>query len=279
MLSYQHGFHAGNHADVIKHITVSLILQSLLKKETPFCYLDTHSGSGLYDLHAPASLKHGEFQHGIARLWNMRNAPTELTPYLQAINALNKQNQLRFYPGSPMLAQHLMRKQDRLVLCELHPTEVKKLTAHFTRAKNVYIHHQNGYAGLKAFLPPPEKRGLVLIDPAFELPDEMERFTHALITAAMRFPTGVIAGWFPMLDKTTPAHIERTLRDSALRNILRIELLVEAPRQHHFYGSTMIVINPPWQLDDTMKKIAPWLMSKLSADGQGQLNVEWVVAE
>lgn len=279
MLSYQHSFHAGNHADVIKHVTLTLIIGSLLKKDTPFCYLDTHAGSGLYDLYSPNALKNAEFQNGIERLWNQRSAPSELTPYLQAVKACNQPNQLRFYPGSPAIAQHLLRKQDRLVLCELHPGEHKKLASHFARTKNAYIHHQNGYAGLKAFLPPIEKRGLVLIDPAFELPDEPSRFTQSLMTAAQRFPTGIIAGWFPMTDKTTPAYIERTLRGGGIRNILSIELLVEPPRQDHFYGSTMVVINPPWQLDDSIKKITPWLLSKLTPDNPGQLNVTWVVPE
>lgn len=279
MLSYQHGFHAGNHADVLKHSVLSLIIDSLLKKETPFFYLDTHAGSGMYDLHSPQTLKHAEFSQGIALLWNQRGVPAELTPYLQAINACNQPNQLRFYPGSPRLAQQLMRRDDRLVLCELHPAEHKKLNSYFSRHKNVHVHQQDGYAALKAYLPPPEKRGLVLIDPAFELANESDRFIQGLITAAQRFPTGIIAGWFPMTDKITAPRLYRLLQDSGLRKIMVAELLVEQPRQDHFFGSAMIVINPPWQLDERIQKIAPWLLSKLDKKEVGKLTVQWLVPE
>lgn len=279
MLSYQHGFHAGNHADVLKHTVLTLILESLLKKTTPFFYLDTHAGSGRYDLQSVQALKHREFDNGIARIWNQRNTPNELQTYLNVVKAINQGNVLRFYPGSPFIAQQLMRTQDRLVLCELHSTEQKNISALFRKYKNVHVHLQDGYAGLKAFLPPPEKRGLVLIDPAFELAGEYERFVQGLLLAAQRFPTGCIAGWFALTDKTIAARVYRLLTQSGVRNILTAELTVSAPRQNYFFGSSMVIINPPWKIDEHLTKVAPWLCQQLSGPEKASCNIHWLVPE
>lgn len=279
MLSYRHAFHAGNFADVVKHAVLGLLAQALAKKDTPFCYLDTHSGIGRYDLHSAAAEKTGEYKNGIARLWQREDVPPSLVPYLAAVRALNPDGALRFYPGSPRVVRHLLRAQDRMVLMELHTNDYPTLKDEFARDAQVAVHHRDGYEGLNAFVPPKEKRGLVLIDPSYEVKSEFDAVVTALREAHTRWPTGMYALWYPVLDRPSVARLERKLQQSGIRKILVAELCVR-PDTHPFglNGCGMIVINPPWHFDEQLRAVMPWLHTVL-AENQGSERVEWIVPE
>lgn len=280
MLSYRHIFHAGNFADVFKHAIVGLLVQALKRKDKPFFYLDTHAGSGRYDLQGSAAQKNREHLYGIARLWARPEASPLLKPYLDAVAALNSPGSLRYYPGSPRLVRHLLRERDRMALCELHSTDYEWLSREFSSDGQVAVHATDGYQALKAFLPPPERRGLVLIDPAFELKDERERLLKALLEAYRRWPTGVYAVWFPILDRDITDAFYRRLRNSGMAKILLAELCVGPETSAlGMYGTGMVVINPPWQLDDDLKVLLPQLREILAEPGQGGWRVEWLAGE
>lgn len=280
MLSYRHIFHAGNFADVFKHAIVGLLVQALKRKDKPFFYLDTHAGSGRYDLRGSAAQKNREHLYGIARLWARPEASPLLKPYLDAVAALNSPGSLRYYPGSPRLVRHLLRERDRMALCELHSTDYEWLSREFSSDGQVAVHPQDGYQALKAFLPPPERRGLVLIDPAFELKDERERLLKALLEAYRRWPTGMYAVWFPILDRDITDAFYRRLRNSGIAKILLAELCVGPETSAlGMYGTGMVGINPPWQLDEDLKVLLPQLREILAESGQGGWRVEWLAGE
>lgn len=282
MLSYRHGFHAGNFADVHKHAVLSLLLQYLLLKERGFFYLDTHAGAGLYDLGSEFARKNAEHEQGIARLWQRADAPDALRPYLEAVRGLNPATdgaaRLRRYPGSPYLARRFLRPQDRMLLTELHGSELPALRALFAGDRQVAIHGQDAYQGLKAFLPPPERRGLVLIDPAYERRDEFARVVAGLQTGWRRWPTGVYAIWYPIV---TRAHVDRFHRQvvaSGVHKVLLSELLLTPdPGTSRMHGSGMLVINPPWRLQEQLSTLGPWLLEALG--GSGEVRLDWLVPE
>lgn len=283
MLSYRHAFHAGNFADVHKHIVLSLLVQSLLHKDSPFCYLDTHAGAGRYDLRSAEAQKNAEHQLGIIRLWQRSDTPAILHPYLAAVQAINRhENQTvpRYYPGSPRIVRHFLRAQDRMVLTELHPADIQLLQQEFAGDAQVAIHHHDGYQGIKAFLPPKERRGLVLIDPAYERRDETAHMIAGLITAAKRWAHGLLAAWFPITNRAAAANLYKQLEKTGIRKILITELCVRPPlTARRLNGSAMIIINPPWRLDKTLQEVLPWLCRVLAVEEEGSHRVEWLVAE
>ncbi|MDT8383743.1 MAG: 23S rRNA (adenine(2030)-N(6))-methyltransferase RlmJ [Gammaproteobacteria bacterium] len=283
MLSYRHGFHAGNFADVQKHAVLTLLVQALLRKEAPFCYLDTHAGAAVYDLQSALARKTDEYQAGIGRLWERDDTPPEAAAYLAAVRALNHErgeNGLRYYPGSPWLVDHLRRAQDRMVLSELHTTEAPLLQEAFAKHRRLAVHHMDGYQALRAFLPPQERRGLVLIDPAYERADEFRRATEALVAAWQRWPTGIFALWYPIARRDALADFYRRLTDSGMRKVLRAELVIardDVP--HRLNGSGLIIINPPWQVDGQIRALQDWLWKVLAVDGAGGPRLDWLVPE
>ena len=280
MLSYRHGFHAGNFADVFKHAVVSLLLQALLKKDKPFVYLDTHSGSGQYYLKSGLARKNREHEGGIGRLWQARDVPAPLGPYLAAVRSFNRDDKLNYYPGSPRLAQHFLRPCDRMELCELHSSEVPELKSLFQGDRRVHVHHMDGYQGLKALLPPKERRGLVLCDPAYELKDERRTLLAAITDAWRRWPTGVYAIWYPILDGPQTEWLQRQFRRSGIQKILACDLRIYSEDfPDRLNGSGMIIINPPWQTDTQMETLGPWLQSLLSHQGEGSYRQEWLATE
>lgn len=280
MLSYRHIFHAGNFADVLKHASVTLLIQALKRKDKPFFYLDTHAGTGRYDLQGSAAQKNREHLYGISKLWERDANPALLRPYLDAIAALNSPGNLRYYPGSPRLVRQLMRDVDRMALCELHSTDFDWLSKEFADDSRVSVHAVDGYQALKTFLPPPERRGLVLIDPAFELKDERERLLKALLMAWKRWPTGVFAVWFPILDRDHNDAFYRRLRNSGISNMLLAELSVGPETAAlGMYGTGMVIINPPWQLDSELETLLPYLWQTLAENAQGGWRVSWLVGE
>ncbi|MEB5517196.1 23S rRNA (adenine(2030)-N(6))-methyltransferase RlmJ [Vibrio cholerae] len=279
MLSYRHSFHAGNHADVLKHIVQSLILNSLQQKEKPFVYHDTHSGVGRYDLTHEWSEKTGEYKQGIARVWQQDNIPAELDSYLDAIRQLNQGETLRYYPGSPRVARAHLREQDRMVLTELHPSDYPLLEQEFHRDRQVSIYKEDGFARLKASLPPQERRGLVLIDPPYELAKEYRDVVRAIAQSYKRWATGIYAIWYPVVNRCDIDGMLEGLQGLEIRKILQIELGV-APdtNERGMTASGMIVINPPWTLESQMQTILPFLKQAI-APATGHYKVEWVVPE
>lgn len=279
MLSYRHSFHAGNHADVLKHIVQSLILNSLQQKEKPFVYHDTHSGVGRYDLTHEWSEKTGEYKQGIARVWQQDNIPAELDSYLDAIRQLNQGETLRYYPGSPRVARAHLREQDRMVLTELHPSDYPLLEQEFDRDRQVSIYKEDGFARLKASLPPQERRGLVLIDPPYELAKEYRDVVLAIAQSYKRWATGIYAIWYPVVNRCDIDDMLEGLQGLEIRKILQIELGV-APdtNERGMTASGMIVINPPWTLESQMQTILPFLKQAI-APATGHYKVEWVVPE
>ena len=201
MLSYRHSFHAGNHADVVKHIVQSLILNSLKQKDKPFVYHDTHSGVGRYDLTHEWSEKTGEYKQGIARVWEQKDLPEDIQSYLESISTLNNGDKLRYYPGSPRVARAHLRDQDRMVLTELHPADHPLLEQEFHRDRQVSIYKEDGFQRLKGSLPPKERRGLVLIDPPYELAKEYRDVVNAIFQSHKRWATGIYAIWYPVVNR------------------------------------------------------------------------------
>ncbi|WP_278182853.1 23S rRNA (adenine(2030)-N(6))-methyltransferase RlmJ [Vibrio misgurnus] len=279
MLSYRHSFHAGNHADVLKHIVQSLILTSLQQKEKPFVYHDTHSGVGRYDLTHEWSEKTGEYKQGIARVWQQETTPEQLESYLDAIRQLNQGDTLRYYPGSPRVARAHLREQDRMVLTELHPSDYPLLEQEFHRDRQVSIYKEDGFTRLKASLPPRERRGLVLIDPPYELAKEYRDVVRAIAHSHQRWATGIYAIWYPVVNRCDIDDMLQGLQNLGIRKILQIELGVSPDtNERGMTASGMIVINPPWTLENQMQTILPFLQQAI-APATGHYKLQWIVPE
>lgn len=280
MLSYRHGYHAGNHADVFKHLVLSLLVRSLLSKDKPFFYLDTHAGAGRYNLESALPSKNREFEGGIAKLMKCGEVPTDLADYQAALASVNPGGSGRFYPGSPRVVRPFLRPGDRMSLCELHPRDLETLQAEFAGDRQVRVEQMDGYQALKALLPPPERRGLVHIDPAYELRDERRRLLEAVQEGYRRWPTGMYALWYPIQDRYTADDFLRRFQRSGIHKVLLAELSVlKQTEELHMIGSGMIVINPPWKLEEQLRGLLPWLWEKLAVKGQGGYRVEWLVEE
>lgn len=280
MLSYRHSFHAGNHADVLKHIVQTLIIESLKEKEKPFLYLDTHAGAGRYQLTNAHATRTGEYLEGIARLWQQEEVPELILPYLEAVGSLNTSDELRYYPGSPLLAAKLLREQDLLMLTELHPTDFPLLRTEFSRDKRVRVCQEDGFGQLKSKLPPASRRGFALIDPPYELKQDYSAVVKGIVEGYKRFATGTYAIWYPVVHRQQIKRMLKELEATGIRKILQIELAVKPDSdQLGMTASGMIVINPPWKLASQMASILPWLHKTLVPEGTGHTLVEWVVPE
>lgn len=281
MLSYRHSFHAGNHADVLKHIVLMLILESLKLKDKGFYYLDTHAGVGRYQLSSDEAEKTGEYKEGIGRLWERTDLPQEISHYVDLIKNLNfGVKALRYYAGSPLIAAQLLRPQDRALLTELHPRDFPLLRNNFKEFKNVSVKCDNGFQQLKATLPPKERRGLVLIDPPYELKEDYDLVVKAAEEGYKRFATGTYAIWYPVVLRQQTKRIFKGLQASGIRKILKIELAVRPDSdQRGMTASGMAVINSPWPLENQMKAILPYLVKTLVPEGTGSWTVEWITPE
>lgn len=279
MNSYRHAFHAGNFADVFKHVLLIQLIDALQRKDKPFRVFDTHAGAGRYDLYAAPALKNREYQGGISRLWDRQDLGPELSAYQAQVRALNPDGTLRWYPGSPRLIRNRLRPADRLTLTERHPSDFPVLKAEFAGDRQVVAQHTDGYASLKALLPPPERRGLVFIDPAFELRDEFERLTKAVQTIHRRWATGMIAIWYPILNREPSLRFQQNLQELAIPAILCAELgLYPYNRPTGLHGCGMIIINPPWMLDEKLDRVLPELLAALQTGESGQTRLEWLPA-
>lgn len=280
MFAYRHQFHAGNFADVFKHALLVRLLLALEKNEKPLCYLDTHAGTGRYDLEHPWAQKLAEHRQGIARVWQRADAPEALAPYLDAVRAENPDGRLRYYPGSPLIARRLLRGGDRMVLSEINKNDFAELKQLFARERRAAVHQTDGYQGLKAFLPPRERRGLILVDSSFDRPGEYDRLAQGLALAHKRFATGVYALWYPLMEPAAVRAFERQVTQTGIRKILKLELSV-LPQTWatSLRGSALLVVNPPWQFDEQAAPLLDWLWKALAQDGQGGSTVAWLVPE
>ncbi|MCB1663512.1 MAG: 23S rRNA (adenine(2030)-N(6))-methyltransferase RlmJ [Pseudomonadales bacterium] len=267
MLSYRHSFHAGNFADVLKHIVLVEILEHLVKKESAFDYIDTHAGAGLYDLASPQALKLQEYTAGIGQL--AADEWPELSQYFEILRSCNTSDVLRYYPGSPKIALALMRPQDKARLFEMHPTDFALLKQSIARDRRVKLLQEDGFKGLLALLPPQSRRGLILIDPSYEIKSDFSQVLETVAQAYKRFAGGIYAIWYPVVERKRIDRLERAFVDSGIKKIQRFELGVRADSEHKGMSAAgMIVINPPWILMEKMTAILARLTEVL-ARGEG----------
>ena len=278
-MNYRHAFHAGNFADVHKHSVLARILVHLSLKPAAFRVLDTHAGAGRYDLSGPEPSRSGEWRQGIELVWQARHGSLgpPLAPYLDAVGAFNPSGQLRIYPGSPLIAESLLRPQDRLIACELEPKSAALLAATLRgdrRAKAVAI---DGWTALGAYLPPKERRGLVLIDPPYEETTDFGRMSDALAAAYRKWPTGIYLLWYPIKDRAAPDALARRLRRLSVPAILRCELTLAPPRSEAgLIGSGLFLVNPPFTLERDLRALMPGLCGVLSPKAASV--IDWLAA-
>jgi len=280
MLSYLHAYHAGNFADVLKHSILIHTLDYLNQKPKPYFYLDTHSGPGLYKLSESESQKNEEYRNGIEPLWQSKNSPPPIERYQRVIQTCNQDNNtlnLEYYPGSPWIAAHLTRDMDRLSFCELHPRESETLAHNFQEDRRIKQLHQDGFQ--TAIAPPKERRGLVLIDPPYEVKQDYDRVVEVLTACHKRFATGTYAIWYPVVKRQTIQKMLKNIQHSGIRNIQCFELgLQPDTSERGMTSSGMIVINPPWTLWQAMEESLPFLAKQLGGE-KGVYQMKQLVAE
>ncbi len=290
-MNYRHQYHAGNFADVFKHVLLVQLLRALQKKEKGFVYVDTHAGRGRYDLAAAATgdslARQPEWPGGIGRLWSYDAAtvPPAVAEYLGIVrdfdrHAGNLEPGPRFYPGSPWIARQLARPFDRLALCELHPGEGVALRGEFAQVPRVAVHELDGYAALRAMLPPPERRALLLLDPPYEAPDEFTQLAAGLAAALKRFPSGLFAVWYPLTGRARVEEFFAALRNLSPPPTLTCELTIAGEASPiKLKGCGLLIINPPWQFATEVAPVLAFLAAALAQAPGGGARTEWVVAE
>lgn len=281
-MNYRHIYHAGNFADVLKHAVLARLIEYLKLKDKPFRVIDTHAGIGIYDLSSEEAQKTGEWHGGVGKLLG-KDLPKDvaplLAPYLDAIKALNASSNVRLYPGSPKLARMLLRKQDRLSLMELHPADYETLRGNFEGDFQTRVTHLDGWLALNAHLPPKEKRGLILVDPPFEEPDEYERMVDGLAKAWRKFPTGVYCLWYPLKRGAPIKDFMKALYDLEIPRMLCVELSVRSEREDGLAGSGLVVVNPPYTLKAELDVLLPFLKARLAQDRSATIRNVWIRGE
>ena len=279
-MNYRHAFHAGNHADVLKHYVLTRLIALLSRKEAPFAYLDSHAGIGLYDLRGDQASRTGEWLEGIARLWQATDVPDPLLDYLEVIRAMNPDGELRHYPGSPELARLLTREQDRLHLNEKHPEDGRLLKENMHGDRRVAVHLGEGWHVPRALLPTAQKRAVLLIDPPFEQADELQRCAQAMKESIARMRQAVVAIWYPIKDQRQLKRFYQDLQGTGAPKLLRVELLVHAADNADvgLNGSGLAIANPPWGLEDELRSVLPWLGQNLGQT-QGGWKLDWLIEE
>jgi len=280
MLSYRHLFHAGNYADVFKHALLARLLIALGAKVKPYCYIDTHAGTGRYDLGHEWAWKTREFETGIRKLWDRKDIPAALAPYLDAVRSENPKGRLRYYPGSPLLALKLRRPDDRILLTELNKTDCAELEMAMGGERHVTVHLMDGYEALQKFLPPQERRGIVLLDSSFDRSEEFARISKALKAAHQRWATGMYAIWYPLMAPEVMEGFMRSVKGSGIGKILRLEMRIREPAPDTpAPGCGMLIVNPPWKFDAEARPLLDWIWKALAEDGAGGVKVEWLARE
>lgn len=269
MLSYRHAFHAGNHADVLKHLTLMLTLDYYCQKDKPFWYIDTHAGAGIYALHSEEAQKTREYVHGIQTLLQAPQPPEAIVHYRALVQQLNPPQKLLHYPGSPWIAAQCVRSSDSLYLFELHPTDAQHLRENFQHHKRVHMNQQDGLKGLSGLLPPSTRRAVTLIDPSYELKSDYSDVITTLCKAHKRLANGTYLLWYPVITRQRVTTLLRDLQQSGIPDILQLELCISADHDGlGMTGSGLFIINPPWTLAQQMRELLPWLQQQLAqADG------------
>ncbi|MBB3809355.1 23S rRNA (adenine(2030)-N(6))-methyltransferase RlmJ [Pseudochelatococcus contaminans] len=281
-MNYRHAYHAGNFADCMKHALLARILLHLGQKDTPFRVIDTHAGIGLYDLGGVEAGKTLEWQEGIGRLETPLNGEAEelLAPFREALREVKLRFGDNFYPGSPLIASLLLRAQDKAIFVEKHPADVVTLAGHLARDRRLKVLEMDGWTALKAMIPPVERRGVVLIDPPFEVEGELAHLGHALIEGRRKWNNGIFAGWYPIKDLGHTEQLADILRDSGVPRILRLELLVDrGDDPSRLNGCGLVVINPPWKLAADAEVLLPALAERLARDDHAGFRCDWLAGE
>ena len=291
MLSYRHAFHAGNHADVLKHFVQIQLHEYMNQKDTAYSYIDTHAGAGVYALDGGYAAKNAEYDTGIGPLWERKDMPKQLAAYVNLVKGLNPSGKMRYYPGSPYCADKLMREQDRLRLFELHPADSKILADNFRkvaehaaeqgerpagRGKRVLIERGDGFHALKTLLPPPSRRALVLIDPPYEDKQDYRKVRDALEDSLERFPSGIFAIWYPVLQRMESRQFADKLKRLPAKEWLNVTLTVSTPGPDGFglHSSGMFIINPPYTLEPTLRQVMPYLVQALGKNADATFVIE-----
>jgi 23S rRNA (adenine2030-N6)-methyltransferase len=275
MLAYRHAFHAGNHADVLKHLTLMLVLKHMNLKEKPYRYIDTHAGAGGYSLHSKYARKNAEFEQGIGRLWQATDAPPAIQEYVELVRAFNGGRSLEQYPGSPAIALQMRREIDPMSLFELHSTDYRILESYVSGQHNVHVSDKDGFAHLKSQIPPISRRGVILMDPSYELRSDYSRVISTLKDALLRFSSGTYMIWYPQVQSLESAEFPKRLLAQS-RSWLHVTLRVQAPDSQGFglQGSGMFVIHPPHTLYAQLAAILPYLRDHLKQVPNAQFTLE-----
>lgn len=279
MLSYRHAFHAGNHADILKHYTFSLILDYFNQKDKPYCVVDTHAGAGMYALNAEFSQKNKEFDTGISHLLSANDQPDSVQHFTNMVQSFNTDTQLPLYPGSPKVASHYLRRGDQLRLFELHPSDYNILTENFSgNSRQTKIVMGDGFSGIKAILPPTTKRGITIIDPPYEDKQDYQRVVSTIQACLKRFSTGTYIIWYPLLARAEPNEMVMGLRDQA-PNWLNVTLSVSDIPTEGFgmFGSGLFIINPPWSLPQSLNESLPYLTKLLGQDSNASYQLDYEI--
>ena len=271
MLSYRHAFHAGNFADVLKHSVLTLVLEYMTRKDKGFYYIDSHSGAGMYQLEDEYAQKTGEYKDGIAKLIDNDDLPKALQPYIDLVKDINQAEQsdeLALYPGSPGIARQFTRRQDSAHLFELHPADIEHLQAYSQRWNKSHVKQSDGYQGVLGLVPPPSRRGVVLIDPPYELKEDYLKAVRTIVNAYKKFATGTYILWYPVVKRELVEQMQDAFTKSDVRNLLQVEFCQKADTQEYgMTGTGLFIVNPPWQLNSQLAEILPYLKTKLgSAD-------------
>ncbi|MCE3263702.1 MAG: competence protein ComJ [Pseudoduganella sp.] len=291
MFSYRHAFHAGNHADVLKHFVLVQVLEYMNQKDVAYTYIDTHAGAGVYTLDSAQATKTGEFETGIGPLWDRDDLPAPLGEYVKLVKDMNPSGKLRFYPGSPYCAEIVAREEDRIRLFELHPSDVKILDENFrkleqhqaangrrpaARGKRVIVNKADGFFGVKTLLPPPSRRGVVLCDPPYEDKQDYKKVTDMLNDALKRFPTGTYAVWYPVLQRIEARNFAERMKHLPAKSWLNVTLCISTPTPDGIalHTSGMFLLNPPYTLEPILRQVMPYLVQVLGRDAGAQFTLE-----
>tara|TARA_R110000787_G_scaffold256275_1_gene361568 strand:- start:7161 stop:8015 length:855 start_codon:yes stop_codon:yes gene_type:complete len=269
VLSYRHAFHAGNFADVLKHSVLTLVLEYMTRKDKGFYYIDSHSGAGMYQLADEYAQKTGEYKDGIAKLIENDDLPEALQPYIDLVKILNENSiddngEITLYPGSPGIARQFTRRQDSVHLFELHPTDIEHLKEYSQRWNKSHVKQSDGYQGVLGLVPPPNRRGVVLIDPPYELKEDYIKAVRTIVNAYKKFATGTYILWYPVVKRELVEQMQSAFTKSDVRNVLQVEYCQKTDTQEYgMTGTGLFIVNPPWQLTKQLEEILPYLIEKL----------------
>jgi 23S rRNA (adenine2030-N6)-methyltransferase len=269
VLSYRHAFHAGNFADVLKHSVLTLVLEYMTRKDKGFYYIDSHSGAGMYQLADEYAQKTGEYKDGIAKLIDNDDLPESLQPYIDLVKSLNEDTidengEIALYPGSPGIARQFTRRQDSAHLFELHPADIEHLQAYSQRWNKSHVKQSDGYQGVLGLVPPPNRRGVVLIDPPYELKEDYIKAVRTIVNAYKKFATGTYILWYPVVKRELVGQMQDAFTKSDVRNVVQVEFCQKADTQEYgMTGTGLFIVNPPWQLTTQLEEILPYLKDKL----------------